>query len=247
MNENKLLSILQEHYVLIALAPVASGACFISGFLFPLGSNALGVINYVDLINFAILFAVLAAYVAGVVLGLSIVKRNLERIHGISRIESTIGNIFFVLIGILVIVVASSLIIPSQWLSFITFCLLMGAVAPISYIYLLQEKPMSVTALTVIFVFVGAFIMGSWFGNARKNYMYINDQVCTDKCYRVGIFAMLSEFVIALDCNGRAFFFPKSEIKKVIIGKRPSGINSARWSVKVSDGSQCVDDPLVKN
>ncbi|TIV65328.1 MAG: hypothetical protein E5V86_12365 [Mesorhizobium sp.] len=247
MDDGKILAYLQQHYVLFAFIPVVSGACFIAGFLFPLSPHAIEVVSYVDLINFAIYFSVFALYVAFCVGVVSLWKRFLEGSYGITKVERIVKIATIVSIFVLATNIVSSAIWPSLVISFVSFAFMLVVGAPIFYTYLLQEHKIGITSLTVTFVIAGSIGMGGWFGSIKRNYIRINDQVCTDSCYRVGVYAMLSEFAIGVDCNGRVMFFPRSELKRVIIGKRPSSVSDTLAKVGVDDGSQCLDEPLIKN
>ncbi|MDG4885344.1 hypothetical protein [Mesorhizobium sp. WSM4884] len=243
MDEKRLLAFAKDHYVLFAIIPVAAGACYTSGYLFPIGSSAIEIVNYVDFINFSIIAAMFFSCTFGIVYSSIKIREKYTAMLGNDIIGLVSRITFIAVIASFMSVIFYNWMFPSYMSSFLIGYVLTCFVLPNLYLYIMRKGIVTPYMLAAFFIIGGGFAMGVALGQLKKNFLSISDQVCTDKCYRVGVYAMLSDFVITLDCTGRTLFFPRGEVKKVILAVRSTDFQRER----ADDGSQCLNDSVVKN
>lgn len=243
----RVIRLIQRYYVILPLIPTILGSCFLVGYISPAGPTAIQSISYVDIFTFAFIFAILSVAVIFSSFMINSIYAGLSELA---------GHKISLIVSVVVILAASLLMLyfglntqirPTKIGSFYLNMILVLFILPSFFVFIYQKRLFLRILPTSLVVTLSAYIAGSLMGSFDYRYKAIEDQVCTDRCWKVGVFAVLSEFVIAIDCSRSIFLFPRSEVKRITMAPAPLDATGALAKAITDDVTSCPNISTPKS
>lgn len=233
--------------MLLPLVPTILGTAFLAGYVLNVGPVALQAVSYVDIFNFAIIFSIFAFVVVFESIVMVSVYTNLSKSIGDKPMK-----IFSMAFGFLCLVVAIyfltiTSIRPTKGNTLLFESLIIIVLAPSFFSFVIIQGKLRDLFGTMALVSLASLLFGILAGSYDSRYKSVEDQVCTEKeCWRVAVYTVLSEFVVAFDCSHRVFLFPKSEVKRIVMAPSPKDPQDI-LAKAIADDATCSSHPTPRS
>lgn len=229
-NNEGLIKILHNNIVLITLVPVIVGSGYLLGYMGALGNIAIQSISYSDIFAASLNAVFICAIIATATYFLHKMTMNIEVMVGVKRkyfVKLTIAAIL-ILICISFIIYYSTT--PGRRAEIYNLFMFSFVVIPSIYILLVDNIRREI--LYAVFILIAPFNSGLLEGRLVVEAPLFVDEVCVEQCHRVSIYAILSNYIVAISCEKKIVIYPVDQLRRISVSKRDadmlfSGVDQA--------------------
>jgi hypothetical protein len=239
MHDEKFLKAAKDFYFLAAIAPPILGVCFLIGRLVPLGASSLQFIPSSDIVISSVIVSIFVFVSTSfvtilIVLAYGAIKFDKNAMSTTLPIAITSSFVFHIIIVLIFFIIG----IPSNLMKIAMFGVISSLVPVVYLLIFLNRTKISLYLSTILcLIFISTF-SGFSFGNIRASFYNSKDIVCTDECWNVHIYAVLSDVIITTDCADNITFISRSEIRSITYTPRPPRMEILKMLWEGQDGCQ---------
>lgn len=218
IKEKEFLKLISENFIYIPIIPVVAGSGYIIGYISNIGRFGFQLISYADILSFSLMAIMSLSVSVSSLIILRLILRGIEMHFGhIGR------NIVLLLLSIssmsIYLPILSNKILPSIGFDGISILVVNVLFTIPAIILVTWEVTRSIIIMVSILLFA-LIIIGHLNGRVELKSNINADYVCTDKCYEVDIFAILSNYVVTTTCEKKIVVFPSKDILRILTVNR---------------------------